>query len=73
MPGAGAAISLAFNWNPSYSYAKMPEDVKDPPDYWRDLTEPAPPARGLPHLRRVRTADGGHVTVKDSKNVDGLQ
>ena len=35
----------------------MPEDVKNPPDYWRVLTEPVPPAKGLPHLRRVRISD----------------
>jgi polygalacturonase len=57
MQGVAAAISVAFNWNPSYSYAKMPEDVQNPPDYWRVLTEPVPPEKGLPHLRRVRIAD----------------
>jgi polygalacturonase len=57
MQGVGAAISVAFNWNPSYSYAKMPEDVKNPPDYWRVLTEPVPPEKGLPHLRRVRISN----------------
>ena len=57
MQGVGAAISVAFNWNPSYSYAKMPADVKNPPDYWRVLTEEVPPAKGLPHLRRVQISD----------------
>lgn len=57
MEGVGTAIAVAFNWNPSYSYAKMPEDVKNPPAYWRVLTEPVPPAKGLPHLRRVRIYD----------------
>ena len=49
-------ISIAFNWNPSYSYAKMPENVANPPRYWRVLTEPVPPEKGLPHLRCVRIA-----------------
>ncbi len=57
MQGVGAAISVAFNWNPSYSYAKMPAGVKNPPDYWRVLTEEVPPAKGLPHLRRVQISD----------------
>jgi len=50
-------VSVTFNWNPSYSYAKMPEGVKDAPDYWRVLTEPVPPKKGLPHLRKVRISD----------------
>ncbi|HKE24051.1 MAG TPA: glycosyl hydrolase family 28 protein [Bryobacteraceae bacterium] len=53
MEGVGTVLSVQFNWNPSYSYAKMPEDVDNPPDYWRVLTEPVPPGKGLPHLRRV--------------------
>ena len=57
MQGVATAISVAFNWNPSYSYAKMPEDVKNPPAYWRVLTEPVPPEKGMPHLRRVRISD----------------
>ena len=52
-----SAISVTFNWNPSYSYAKMPEDVKNPPAYWRVLTEPVPPEKGLPHLRNVRITE----------------
>ena len=27
------------------------------PDYWRVLTEPVPPEKGLPHLRNVRISD----------------
>lgn len=57
MEGVGNAISVAFNWNPSYSYAKMPEGIRNPPDYWRVLTEPVPPAKGLPHLRHVRISN----------------
>jgi hypothetical protein len=57
MEGVGTVFAVAFNWNPSYSYAKMPEGVKDAPDYWRVLTEPVPPEKGLPHLRKVRISD----------------
>ena len=57
MQGVATPLSVSFNWNPSYSYAKMPEGVKDPPDYWRVLTEPVPPEKGLPHLRHVRISD----------------
>jgi polygalacturonase len=70
MQGVGSAISVAFNWNPSYSYAKMPEGVKDAPDYWRVLTEPVPPSKGLPHLRRVRIFDIKAVGVQRAFSVN---
>ncbi len=126
--GTNAAFSITLNWNPSYSYAKIPDGVTDIPDYWRVLVAPVPPEKGLPHIRHVhvsgisatgaqrafavssyaesplqdftfrdidiaariagsiqnaedwkfsktivRTADGSHVTVKDSHNVSGLE
>ena len=45
---------MTLNWNPSYSYAKLPEGVKDMPDYWRVLTEVVPPEKGMPRFRKVR-------------------
>ena len=57
MQGVRTAIAVTFNWNPSYSYAKMPADVKNPPAYWKVLTEPVPPEKGLPHLRDVHISD----------------
>lgn len=46
-------IGITLNWNPSYSYAKIPADVKEVPDYWRVLAEPVPHDKGLPHFRDV--------------------
>jgi polygalacturonase len=54
MQGVATPVSITLNWNPSYSYAKLPEGAKDVPDYWRVLTEAVPPAKGLPHFRNVR-------------------
>jgi polygalacturonase len=57
LEGVATAFNVSLNWNPSYSYAKMPEDVKNPPDYWKVLTEPVPPEKGLPHFRKVKISD----------------
>ncbi len=46
-------IQVNLNWNPSYSYAEMPKDVKNPPAYWKVLTEKVPEEKGLPHFRDV--------------------
>ena len=69
MEGVNSALSITFNWNPSYSYAKMPEDVKNPPAYWRILTEPVPPEKGLPHLRNVRISDVKATGVRQAFTV----
>ncbi|HUK19495.1 MAG TPA: glycoside hydrolase family 28 protein [Bryobacteraceae bacterium] len=53
MEGVNTVLAVQFNWNPSYSYAQMPAGVPNPPDYWRVLTTPVPPEKGLPHLRGV--------------------
>ncbi|HXS96957.1 MAG TPA: glycosyl hydrolase family 28 protein [Candidatus Limnocylindrales bacterium] len=69
MQGVATAIAVSFNWNPSYSYAKMPEDVKNPPSYWKVLTEPVPPEKGLPHLRNVKISDVKATGVRQAFNV----
>jgi polygalacturonase len=69
MQGVGSVFSVQFNWNPSYSYAKIPEGMKDYPAYWKVLTEPVPPDRGLPHLRDVRISN---VVARDAKVAFGV-
>ena len=48
-------ISMTMNWNPSYSYATLPQgsDPKNVPPYWIPLTTPVPEDKGLPHFSNV--------------------
>jgi polygalacturonase len=57
MEGVARPISITMNWNPSYSYAKLPEGMKDIPEYWHALLAPVDPEKGLPHFRDVTIAD----------------
>jgi hypothetical protein len=50
-------VRVALNWNPRYSYAEIPQGITNVPPYWRILTQPVPPAQGMPHLRDVRISD----------------
>jgi polygalacturonase len=60
--GVATPVSISLNWNPSYSYAKMPEGdspalpagMKEMPDYWKVLTSVVPPDKGMPHFRHIR-------------------
>jgi polygalacturonase len=53
--GVATPISMTMNWNPAYSYTKLPAgtDPKTVPDYWIKLTTPVPPEQGLPHFSDV--------------------
>jgi len=47
-------FTFTLNWNPSYSYATIPKDMKDVPPYWITLNTPVtPPERGLCEFRNI--------------------
>jgi polygalacturonase len=53
LEGVAIPIHITMNWNPSYSYATLPPDLKDPPLYYITLTTHVPDAQGLPHFSDV--------------------
>jgi polygalacturonase len=53
LQGVAIPIHITMNWNPSYSYATLPESVKDIPPYWITLTTKVPEPKGLPHFSGV--------------------
>ena len=60
-------FTFTLNWNPSYSYATIPKDMKDVPSYWTTLSTPVlPPERGLCEFRNITIED---VTVVGARRV----
>jgi lysophospholipase L1-like esterase len=53
LEGVAIPIHITMNWNPSYSYATIPEGVTDIPSYWKVLTTKVPEQQGLPHFSDV--------------------
>lgn len=69
-----------LNWNPSYSYSKLPEEYigKEVPEHWNVMLTPVEPKeKGYPHFRNVYlsqvkatnvqsfiTASGGNDTLR---------
>ena len=53
LEGVATPIHMTMNWNPSYSYATLPEGSKDVPPYWVVLTTHVPDEKGLPHFSDV--------------------
>ena len=47
-------FTFTLNWNPSYSYAIIPKDVRDIPPHWIALSTPVtPPERGFCEFRNI--------------------
>jgi polygalacturonase len=58
-----------LNWNPSYSYATIPDGMTNVPDYWRVMTQHVPPERGRAHLSDVRVGDIKAIGAKTAFEV----
>ena len=64
MNDVGNAFMYTMNWNPSYSYSKLPEGYKyeDLPPHWKVmLTKVEPEEKGIPHFKDVHISN---VVVK---------
>lgn len=53
LEGVAIPIHVEMNWNPSYSYAKIPEGLEHVPAYYKVLATPVPAGEGLPHFSEV--------------------
>jgi len=48
-------FTFTLNWNPSYSYATIPEGITNVPDYWKVMNKPVLPVeRGYCQFRNIR-------------------
>jgi polygalacturonase len=53
LDGVPIPIHIGMNWNPSYSYAKIPPGLKVIPPYYKILATPVPLSQGMMHIRNV--------------------
>jgi len=72
LDGVAIPIHITMNWNPSYSYAKIPHGLKHVPRYYRVLAKPVPPARGLPHFRNVHIGNIEATNAKRAFDVSAM-
>ena len=69
LQGVAIPIHITMNWNPSFSYATLPEGVKDIPSYWVTLTTKVPDRQGLPHFSDVHIWNIKATGAKSAFNV----
>ena len=67
--GVAIPIHITMNWNPNFSYATLPEGVKDIPSYWVTLTTKVPEQEGLPHFSDVHIWNVKATGAKSAFNV----
>ncbi len=63
---------ITMNWNPSYSYAKVPDGITGYPSYWKVLATPVPENRGRAHVHDVRISNIKAIGAKTAFDVDAF-
>jgi polygalacturonase len=69
LEGVAIPIHITMNWNPSFSYAILPDGLKDIPSYWVTLTTRVPDEQGLPHFSDVHIWNIKATGAKSAFNV----
>ncbi|MDF7813657.1 glycosyl hydrolase family 28 protein [Hymenobacter sp. YC55] len=67
MNGVSNVLQVTLNWNPSYSYSKLPEGYTEAnlPAHWKKmLTKVEPTEKGVPHCNSIYLSD---IVAKDAK------
>jgi polygalacturonase len=76
MDSVGNAFMYTMNWNPSYSYSKLPEGYtyETLPAHWKVMLHKVePPEKGIPHFKDIHVSN---VVVKHARkaiNGSGLE
>lgn len=73
MNGTPVVMRITMNWNPSYSYAKIPADVADIPPVWKILATPVPKEKGMAHFHDVRIWNIKATGATTAFEVDGFK
>ena len=69
MQDVPTVFRVNLNWNPTYSYAEIPKDVKEVPPLWRVLATPVPREKGLARISDVLVSDAVAVGAKQAFEV----
>ncbi|WP_183559637.1 glycoside hydrolase family 28 protein [Mucilaginibacter sp. SP1R1] len=76
MNGVGTAFQVTMNWNPSYSYSKLPDDyhIDSVPEHWKKILHQVEPAeRGISHFKDIFVSNVKVTGAKKAINAIGLK
>ena len=66
-------IEATLNWNPSYSYASLENEMHQIPAHWKVMLEEVPEEQGIPLFKNVQISN---ITAKGSSmgiNAEGIE
>jgi len=69
-------IQISMNWNPSYSYSKLPEGYTEEtlPEHWKKMLTPVEPAsKGIPHFKNITLKNIDVKKIGTAINVEGMK
>lgn len=67
-------LQVTVNWNPTYSYATLPEGITEMPEHWKVMTQEVPKEQGIPNFSNVRVSNCSSVdTREDAFHVEGIE
>lgn len=68
-------LQINMNWNPAYSYSKLPDGYTEEtlPPHWKKLLTPVEPAsKGIPHFKNITIKNIDVKKVSKAINVTGM-
>ena len=66
-------VDVTLNWNPSYSYASVNEEVDSIPKHWKVMLQTVDPAQGIPEFRNVWLKNINATGAKIAINASGIE
>ena len=76
MESVGTFITISMNWNPAYSYSKLPAGYTEetlPPHWKKMLTKVEPESKGIPSFRNIHLKNIDIKGAKKAISVAGLE
>ncbi|HEY4334314.1 MAG TPA: glycosyl hydrolase family 28 protein [Puia sp.] len=76
MDSVGNAILFTMNWNPAYSYSKLPAgyNADSIPEHWKTLLHKVePPEKGIPHFHDIYVSNIKVASAKKAISAGGLE
>ncbi|OQD42028.1 exo-poly-alpha-D-galacturonosidase [Croceivirga radicis] len=75
MDSVGTFLSISTNWNPTYSYSKLPKEynIDEVPEHWKTMLNTVPEQQGIPQFKNIVL---NNVLVKHANkaiSVSGLE
>src|SRR5690606_36365857 len=74
--GVKNRFHFTMNWNPSYSYSKLPAgyDPDNLPEHWKKLLrKPEPIEKGIPVFRNINISDVSITNAKTAIQASGME